>query len=43
MKSTKLFLDETYNLDGVTLTGEQIKNAIIENAIYRKHFGGDEQ
>lgn len=43
MAATKLFLDKTYNLDGVTITGEEIKNAIIENAIYRKHFGGDQE
>ena len=44
MNSTKqLFLEETYILDGVELTGNQIKNAIIENMIYRKHFGGDEE
>ena len=40
---TTLFLDQVYTLDGVTLTGEQIKNAIVENAIYRKHFSGDEE
>ena len=40
---TTLFLDQVYTLDGVTLTGEQIKNAIVENAIYRKHFSGDDE
>ena len=44
MKSpNQLFLEETYILDGVELTGSEIKNAIIENMIYRKHFGGDEE
>ena len=44
MKSTnQLFLDKTYVLDGVEVTGDDIKNAIIDSMIYRKHFGGDEQ
>ena len=41
--ATTLFLDEHYVLDGVEVTGEDIKNAIIDSMIYRKHFGGDEQ
>jgi hypothetical protein len=39
---TPLFLDETYILDGVELKGEDIKNAIIDNMIYRKHLKGDD-
>ena len=39
--TTKLFLDETYILDGVEVTGEDIKNAIIDSMIYRKHLGDD--
>ena len=43
MSSTQqLFLDQEYVLDGVTLTGEEIKNAIVENAIFRKHLKGDD-
>ena len=38
----QLFLDETYTLDGVELTGEQIKNAVIDSMIYRKHLKGDD-
>lgn len=35
MSSTKLFLDETYTIDGVTLTGEQIRDAIIDAAFLK--------
>ena len=40
--TTQLFLDETYVLDGVELTGEQIKNAVIDSMIYRKHLQEDD-
>ena len=45
MSSTQqLFLDQEYVLDGVTLTGKQIKNAIVENAIFKAHLqNGDRQ
>jgi hypothetical protein len=39
--TTQLFLDETYIIDGVTVTGEDIKNAMIDSMIYRKHLGDD--
>ena len=39
--TTQLFLDQEYILDGVTLTGEEIKNAMIDSMIYRKHLGDD--
>jgi hypothetical protein len=42
MSSTKLSLDQEYIIDGVTVTGEQIKEALIENAIFRKHLQGDD-
>lgn len=35
MSSTKLFLDETYTIDGVTLTGEEIRDAIIDAAFLK--------
>ena len=37
--SKKLFLDQTYELDGVTITGEEIKEALIDSAILRKGDG----
>ena len=43
MSSQQLFLDETYIIDGVTVTGEDIKNAMIDSMIYRKHLGGDDE
>ena len=43
MSSQQLFLDKTYIIDGVTVTGEEIKNAMIDSMIYRKHLGGDEE
>jgi hypothetical protein len=33
--STKLFLEETYTIDGVTMTGEQIRDAIIDAAFLK--------
>ena len=39
MSSKQLFLDETYTLDGVEVTGEQIKEALIDSAILRKGDG----
>ena len=39
MSSTKqLFLDQEYVLDGVTLTGAEIKEHIIDSILYRKHL-----
>ena len=38
MNSTKLFLDETYELDGVILTGADIKEALIDNIIMKQHL-----
>ena len=35
MSSTKLFLEETYTIDGVTMTGEQIRDAIIDAAFLK--------
>ena len=35
MSSTKLFLDETYTIDGVTVTGEEIRDAIIDAAFLK--------
>ena len=39
MSSKQLFLDETYTLDGVEVTGEQIKEALIDSFILRKGDG----
>ena len=33
---TKLFLDQIYTIDGVEVTGEEIKEALIDNAIYKR-------
>ena len=35
MSSTKLFLEETYTIDGVTLTGEEIRDAVIDAALLK--------
>lgn len=35
MSSTKLFLEETYVIDGVTLTGEEIRDAVIDAALLK--------
>jgi hypothetical protein len=35
MSSTTLFLEETYTIDGVTMTGEQIRDAIIDAAFLK--------
>lgn len=35
MNSTKLFLEETYTIDGVTLTGEEIRDAVIDSALLK--------
>lgn len=40
--TTKLFLDGHYIIDGVELTGEEIKEALIDNAIYKKIIGDSE-
>ena len=42
MNSTTLFLDQVYNIDGVELTGAEIKEALIDNAIYKKIIGDSE-
>ena len=39
MSSKQLFLDETYTLDGVEVTGEEIKEALIDSFILRKGDG----
>jgi hypothetical protein len=33
--TTKLFLEETYTIDGVTVTGEEIRDAIIDAALLK--------
>ena len=33
--STKLFLNESYEIDGVTVTGEEIKDALIDAAFLK--------
>ena len=35
MNSIKLFLDQVYTLDGVTVTGEEIRDAIIDSALLK--------
>lgn len=35
MSSTKLFLEETYIIDGVEVTGKEIKDAIIDSALLK--------
>ena len=35
MKPTKLSLDQTYTLDGVELTGEEIRDAVIDAAFLK--------
>lgn len=42
MNSTTIFLDQVYNIDGVEITGEEIKEALIDNAIYKKSIGDSE-
>ena len=32
---TLLFLDQIYTIDGVEVTGEEIKEALIDNAIHQ--------
>ena len=38
MAPTKLFLDQHYNIDGVTVTGEDIKNMMIDNIIMKERL-----
>lgn len=33
--STQLFLDQTYTIDGVTVTGEEIRDSIIDAAFLK--------
>jgi hypothetical protein len=35
MKPTQLQLDQTYTLDGVELTGEEIRDAVIDAAFLK--------
>ncbi len=35
MNSTKLFLDQVYTLDGVTVTGEELRDALIDAALLK--------
>ena len=35
MSSTKLFLDGNYIIDGVELTGEEIRDAVIDAALLK--------
>ena len=42
MNSTTIFLDQFYNIEGVEVTGEEIKEALIDNAIYKKRIGDSE-
>ena len=37
-----LFLDQICTIDGVEVTGEEIKEALIDNAIYKKRIGDSE-
>ena len=41
MNNHQLFLDELYTIDGVTVTGEQIKEALIDIHIVREHLKDD--
>ena len=34
----QLFLDQEYVIDGVTLTGAEIKEHVIDPILYRKHL-----
>ena len=35
MSTTKLSLDQVYNIDGVEVTGEEIRDAIIDSAFLK--------
>ena len=35
---TKLFLDETYEIDGVIMTGKEIMESKIDSVLYRKNL-----
>ena len=45
MSSQKLFLDQSYVIDGVTVTGEEIRDSIIDAALLKgklsQLLGGD--
>ena len=43
MTPIPLFLDGVYTLDGVELTGEQIKNAVIDSIILKDIKEGDSE
>ena len=34
----ELFLDENYTIQGVNITGAEIKEALIDNAIFKKYL-----
>ena len=38
MTSQQLFLDRHYIIDGVEMTGAEIKEHIIDSVLYRKHL-----
>ena len=42
MNSTTIFLDQIYTIDGVEIAGEEIKEVLIDNAIYKKRIGDSE-
>ena len=39
MNSTTIFLNQVYNIEGVEITGEEIKEALVDNVIYKKRIG----
>jgi hypothetical protein len=39
MSSTKLSLNQVYNIDGVELTGEEIRDAVIDAAFLKGKLG----
>ena len=41
MNNHQLFLDELYTIDGVTVTGEQIKEALIDREITKSLLKND--
>ena len=47
MTSSKLFLDQSYVIDGVTVSGEEIRDAIIDAAFLKgklsQLLGDDDQ
>ena len=43
VNSTKLFLDQTYELDGVIVSGQQLKDAMIDSIILKDIKEGDDK